>query len=81
MMKDYQTIVDFSPLADADRRWHRWLQENDVGCLAAEDVLIDTGHGERDGRPCTIRRYRIVKDKLVLVKPRVKQEPNDCSQR
>ncbi len=50
-MEVYQTIIDFALLKIADAQWQDWLQCHDIGNLSSEDILIDTGRGEVDGRP------------------------------
>ena len=55
--EDYEVVVDFQPVEDADRAFGYWLKHRGLtrDQLEPEDFYIDTGRGERGS---TIRRYR-----------------------
>lgn len=67
MSIDYETIIDFLPLVEADRKWKKWLEGNDISGLSSDDILVDVGRGEVNGKIQDIKRFRIRKDRIESV--------------
>ena len=73
-MDDWETIVDFTLVEDANAKWELWLQSHDISELAATDILIDTGSGEIGSHRRDVRRYRIRKSSIPKIKLKSSRE-------
>jgi hypothetical protein len=66
-MNQWNVIVEFVPLAEADAQWEAWRAAHHLDDLVAGDVVVDTGRGT-DG--CTVRRYRVRQSAMTKLKRR-----------
>ena len=64
---EFEIVIEFCPIDIASKQWEEWKKEHDISNLDSDDILVDTGRGEFEGRNCDVRRYRIRKNKMVNI--------------